>query len=170
MPAKHLPIEEFDCFMQFESVAHWVWTTVQTWDWVAKRTVGIQLIEAADSIGANMVEGDGRYGRRDSVRMFYIARGSARETRLWLERAKLRGLISVADCEQQLQQLVVATKALNKLIEYQRGFADTRGVREHRSEYGDPLFSDELPNADEITEHEFDDGRAPNNQDLRPRT
>ena len=67
------------------------WPKFEIW------TVGVQLVRAADSIGANIAEGLGRDSRADQRRFFVIARGSLYEAEHWLERAASRGLITRQD-------------------------------------------------------------------------
>ncbi len=67
------------------------WPRFELW------TTGIQLVRAADSIGANIAEGLGRETPPDQRRFFLIARGSLYETEHWLERAATRCLINPAD-------------------------------------------------------------------------
>jgi len=56
--------------------------------------VGKQLIRAADSIGANIAEGDGRGTYQENRRSTRIARGSLNETKHWLRRAFKRKFLS----------------------------------------------------------------------------
>ena len=56
----YLPIEDMECFRLYVETADWVWDTVEGWKPLAQNTVGSQLIRACDSVGANLVEGDGR--------------------------------------------------------------------------------------------------------------
>ena len=56
--------------------------------------LGIQLVRATDSIGANIAEAYGRRGDMDQRRLLYIARGSAYEAEHWIDRAASRSLIS----------------------------------------------------------------------------
>jgi four helix bundle protein len=44
-----------------ERLSDAVWRIVGKWSGLAKDTLGQQLVRAADSIGANIAEGDGRY-------------------------------------------------------------------------------------------------------------
>jgi four helix bundle protein len=64
------------------------WASVDIW------TCGVQLVRAADSIGANIAEAHGRDTRPDRRRQLYVARGSAFEPEHWLLTAAARGLIA----------------------------------------------------------------------------
>ena len=55
--------------------------------------IGDQLLRAADSVGANIAEGFGRYHYLDSTRFYYHARGSLWECKHWLYLLKERELI-----------------------------------------------------------------------------
>ena len=78
---------------------------VMPWDRFAKDTIGKQLVRAADSIGANIAEGVGRYGLADTRRFILIARGSHYETQHWLRRAYRRKLLG-ADHVQLLKTMM----------------------------------------------------------------
>ncbi|HET6830927.1 MAG TPA: four helix bundle protein [Solirubrobacterales bacterium] len=75
------------------SLADEIYGLVGEWSKFELWSVGIQLVRAADSIGANIAEGLGRGTLADQRRLFLIARGSLRETEHWLERASARGMI-----------------------------------------------------------------------------
>ena len=66
---------------------------------MAKGTVGKQLIRSADSIGANIAEGEGRGSFQDNRRFVKIARGLLQETQHWLCRADSRNLLTVEQTE-----------------------------------------------------------------------
>jgi four helix bundle protein len=77
-----------------ENLADGIWHVVRSWDYLAKETVGKQMIRAADSIGANIAEGTGRGTLQDNRRFIRMARGSLYETQHWLRRAYKRILLS----------------------------------------------------------------------------
>jgi four helix bundle protein len=64
------------------------WPSIDRW------TVGVQMVRAADSVGANIAEAVGRGSLADQQRLLLIARGSVYELQHWIERAFSRGLLS----------------------------------------------------------------------------
>ncbi len=85
-----------------EKLADQIWRIVARWDFLAKNTVGIQIVKAADSIGANIAEGSGRGTDPELRRFLRVARGSLDETRHWLRRAYKRRLLT----DKQVNDLV----------------------------------------------------------------
>lgn len=85
-----------------EVLADEIWKIVLSWNWFAKNTVGIQIVKAADSVGANIAEGSGRGSNPEYKRFLKISRGSLYETRHWLRRAFARRLLT----QQQVEDLV----------------------------------------------------------------
>lgn len=84
-----------------EQLADEIWSIVAGWDNFAKDTVGKQIVRSADSIGANIAEGEGRGSYQDNRRFIRVARGSLQETQHWLRRAFKRKLLT----EQQIENL-----------------------------------------------------------------
>ncbi|MFL5894517.1 MAG: four helix bundle protein [Thermoleophilaceae bacterium] len=66
---------------------------VETWQNFEKWSLGVQLVRAAGSVGANIAEGSGRWTDADKRHLFLIARGSLYELEHWVERAIHRGLL-----------------------------------------------------------------------------
>ena len=75
---KTLSFEELEVYQVAERLSDYIWEVVQTWDRLAKNTVGSQLIRSVDSIGANIAEGTGRGSFADNKRFVRIARGGLR--------------------------------------------------------------------------------------------
>jgi four helix bundle protein len=83
-----------------EHLADRIWDIVDGWNNFARNTVGQQVVRSADSIGANIAEGVGRWGLQDQKRFIYIARGSLNETKHWLRRAYRRKLLSSVEVKE----------------------------------------------------------------------
>ena len=86
--------ENLQVYQLAEVLSDEIWPIVRAWDKFAQNTVGKQLVESADSIGANIAEGTGRGSYQDNRRFVKIARGSLYETRHWLRRAYKRDLLN----------------------------------------------------------------------------
>lgn len=56
-----LKLEELEVYRLAMEIGEEVWNAVDEWKPFAKRTVGEQLVGAADSIAANISEGYGRF-------------------------------------------------------------------------------------------------------------
>lgn len=141
MPSKqatpaHQEITDLDFFARLEGVVDAIWDQVVTWDWFAKRVVGVQLMTSLDSIGANLVEGDGRYGEADVVKFFRYSRSSLKEAQLWLRCAVKRKLVSASDGAKWAKSLYEISKVISKLIKYRQDFGRQGTVREQRATYG----------------------------------
>ena len=83
---------DLDVYRRSVALAARLRRLVGTWHNLDLWTCGIQMIRAADSIGANLAEAHGRDTYRDRRRHLYVARGSAFELEPWLETAVARGL------------------------------------------------------------------------------
>jgi four helix bundle protein len=91
-----------------EEIADLAWDAVIKWDQLSRDTVGKQLINSADSIGANIAEGTGRGSFAENRRFARIARGSLFEAKHWLRRAYKRRLLSgpeVASFQKLIEEL-----------------------------------------------------------------
>lgn len=108
-----------------EQLADEIWDIVVCWENFAKDTIGKQLMRSADSIGANIAEGEGRGSYQDNRRFIKIARGSFQETQHWLRRAFKRGLLT----EGQINELKPLTDHLAPTLNaYLRSIGSTRPV------------------------------------------
>jgi four helix bundle protein len=111
-----------------EVIADEIWDEVITWKSFPQRTVGHQLVDASDSIGANVSEGYGRYHYRENRQFQFYARGSLEETRYWLRRARKRNLISENRYQQFMEKLDQLAPQLNAYIRTLERKANRRGT------------------------------------------
>jgi four helix bundle protein len=93
-------------------LANELYAEVTGWPWFPRTSLGLQLVRSADSIGANIAEGAGRWHTRDRRRFLFIARGSLYETQHWVLTAETRGLLEKG----RLERLEEAARVLNGLI------------------------------------------------------
>ena len=92
--------EKLRVYQLAEELADRIWKIVIKWDHFAKSTVGMQMVDAADSVGSNISEGTGRGSLLDNRRFIRIARGSLYETKHWLRRAYKRRLLTQAEVDE----------------------------------------------------------------------
>jgi four helix bundle protein len=92
-----LPVEKLEIYQLAEELADRVWNVVIGWDHFERQSMGVQLVESTDSVGANIAEGAGRGSHRDNCRFVRIARGSLMESRFHLRRAFRRDLLRQED-------------------------------------------------------------------------
>ncbi|MBI4548870.1 MAG: four helix bundle protein [Ignavibacteriae bacterium] len=109
-------IEELDVYRLSEGLADKVWDICVDWDAFAKHTVGRQFVNAADSIGANLSEGHGRYSLKENIQFCYYARGSLDETRNWIRRSFNRKLLKEKQPDELSQLLDERGPKLNAYI------------------------------------------------------
>jgi four helix bundle protein len=99
-----------------EKLADEIWKIVISWNLFARSTVGVQIVKAADSIGANIAEGSGRGSDPELKRFLRISRGSLYETQHWLRRAHNRGLLSETQIKKLVPIVAELTPRLNKYL------------------------------------------------------
>jgi four helix bundle protein len=111
-------IEDLEIYIMSETFANEIWDLVLHWDFFAKDTVGKQMVRSADSIGANIAEGFGRYHYKENKNFCYFSRGSIIETKTWLKKSKARELIDETTYQSLLSQLEAIHLKLNIYIKF----------------------------------------------------
>ena len=129
-----VPIEELELFRTVEVWADEIWMEMIRKAPFVRRTLGAQLVDAADSVGSNLAEGDGRATPKDRLRFLAIARGSLKESRVWIARAARRGIVDREMARRWHATATESLKKLNALITYRREAAGI--VREEAEDYG----------------------------------
>ena len=148
--------EDLQVLKSAEAIADSIWNRVVQWDDFAKDVVGKQVTRSADSIGANIAESFGRYNFGEKLQFLYYSRGSLFETKYWLNRVQVRGLISSNDVQEYVDELSTLARQLNtfasglKTVRKEQS-SKKSAVREDSAEYivvgadeiPSPLFSEE---------------------------
>ncbi len=86
--------EELEIYQLAEKLSDMIWDIVIKWDSFPNGTVGVQYVNASDSVGANIAEGYGKGSFSDRSRFAKISRGSLFETRHWTNKSYRRKLIT----------------------------------------------------------------------------
>jgi len=90
-------LEVYQISRQLSSIAWQIFCRMNLED---KKHMGDQFLRSADSVGANIAEGYGRYHYLDKVRFYHNARGSHLESFThWLELLSEREKISMEEFE-----------------------------------------------------------------------
>jgi len=111
-------LEDLEVYQLAESFGNEIWFIVHEWDYFAKDTVGKQIVRSADSIGANIAEGYGRYHYKENRNFCYFSRGSIIETKGWLNKSRIRNLISETEFDLLFEKLQTIHLKLNAYLKF----------------------------------------------------
>src|ERR1700760_520695 len=111
-------LEDLEVYQLAESFGNEIWVIVSEWDYFAKDTVGKQMVRSADSIGANIAEGYGRYHYKENRNFCYFSRGSIIETKGWLKKSKTRNLLNEDQFNMLFEKLQIIHLKLNAYLKF----------------------------------------------------
>ncbi|HJQ13287.1 MAG TPA: four helix bundle protein [Anaerolineales bacterium] len=147
--------EDLRVLKSAEEIADSIWKFVVQWDEFAKDVVGKQMARSADSVGANIAESFGRFNFGEKLQFLYYSRGSIFETKYWLNRMRVRGLMQSEEVQEYVNRLTDLARQLNTFASSLKTVRaeqkpKTSAVREDQAEYAailpeeipDPLFSE----------------------------
>ena len=89
----HSEFRDLVAYQRAVAVATDMRRAVRTWPKFDVWSIGIELIRAADSVGANIAESAGRTHRADKARFLVYAQASLYETEHWIATAEEEGLL-----------------------------------------------------------------------------
>lgn len=115
---KFLKLSDIESYKIAFHLSNYVWDVVIKWDAFARQTIGVQFVNAVDSIAANIAEGFGRYNKKDKIKFWRYSQGSLMESLDWNQKAKMRKLISDYEYDFIFKELQKLPKAINSLILY----------------------------------------------------
>ena len=130
--------EDLECYKLALSVAREVYQVAQRLPPEERYNLADQLRRAAVSITLNIAEGYGRYHYLDSLRFYYMARGSLNEVlSAFITCDAVR--LSTGELPRQRELCHSALRALNGYIRY------VRGQRQGHLEYGERVLRENSP-------------------------
>jgi len=115
---KYLKLNDIDAYKKSLKLSNYVWSIVMKWEWFEKKTVGMQFVEAVDSISALIAEGFGRFFKKDKILFYRMAKGSVTESLDWNFKSKVRKLLSEREYSEILKILNELPKDINQLIQF----------------------------------------------------
>lgn len=118
MEKNYLKLNDIKAYKIAFNLTNYIWDIVIKWDWFAKKHVGGQFVEAADSISANIAEGFGRYNKKDKIKFYRYSQGSLKESLDWNEKSKVRKLVNEEQYKHIIGELQKLPQELNQLISY----------------------------------------------------
>jgi four helix bundle protein len=136
---KYLKLENIRAYRDSSRLSDLIWDEVSKWDWFAKRTLGVQLVNSADSIAANIAEGFGRFHKKDKQKFYFNARGSVFESAYWINKAHQRKLLSKKDFTHMINTKKISLILLGLLL-LSAGFFVFRSF--HKNQQMQPVSSD----------------------------
>jgi four helix bundle protein len=116
MEKKYLKLEDITAYKIASDLSDYVWKIISKWDWFNKRTLGIQYMNAIDSIAGNIAEGFGRFHKKDKIKFYYNSRASVFESAHWTKKADERNLLTKEENDHILQTLERLPREINNLI------------------------------------------------------
>jgi len=120
-----MKLEDLQVYLISMKLADEVHDLILEWDNFHKYSTGTQLLNAADSISANISEGYGRFHFKDHKNFLYFSRGSLSETKTWLTKAVNRKLIA----DEKYSDLMSRYNSLGiKLNNYIKSIGNKDGV------------------------------------------
>jgi four helix bundle protein len=145
-------LEDVRVLKSAEEIADAIYKIASRWDEFAQDVVGKQISRAADSIGANIAESFGRFHFGEKIQFLYYARGSVFETKYWLNRAAIRGLIASDDSQAYIARLTDIARQLNMYVSSLKGQRSgevnvAKTVKESPADYAISKFPDDVSNA-----------------------
>lgn len=104
--------EDLRVLKSAEEIADSIWKIVVRCEF-AKDVVGKQMARSADSVGANIAESFGRFNFGEKLQFLYYSRGSIFETKYWLNRTRIRGLMNSDEVQEYVNRLTDLARQLN---------------------------------------------------------
>ncbi|MCD4747102.1 MAG: four helix bundle protein [Bacteroidales bacterium] len=91
----YIPLKDLEVYQLAREISRLAWKIYELMNWQDRKIIGDQFIRSADSIGANVAEGYGRFHFLDRIKFYYNSRASFFEFRFhWLELLLERNKIS----------------------------------------------------------------------------
>jgi four helix bundle protein len=99
----YLKLNDMKSYKVAFDLSNYIWDVAVKMDYCAKNTIGKQFTKVVDSISANIVEGFGRYEKKDKIKFYRNSKGSLKESLDGNEKCMKRGLTSTEEYNYMLE-------------------------------------------------------------------
>jgi len=110
--------EDLEIYQLAEKLSDLIWNIVIKWDSFPRNTIGVQYVDASDSIGSNISEGYGKGSFADRARYAKISRGSLFETIHWSKKSFRRKLLTEKEFSEIDDIIEILLPKLSSYINY----------------------------------------------------
>ena len=98
--SKYIPLKELTIYKLARELSAKAWLIYERLGYHQRKTWGDQMLEAIDSVGANIAEGYARYHFLERIRFYYISRASLSEGMdHWIDLGFERGIVAKEEHE-----------------------------------------------------------------------
>ena len=95
-----IPLQDLEVYRLARKLSSMAWEVYQRLTFKQRKVWGDQMLEAVDSVGANIAEGYARYPYLEKIRFYYISRASLSEgIEHWIDLGFERGIVSDQEFE-----------------------------------------------------------------------
>jgi four helix bundle protein len=109
-------LEELEVYKLALEISKLAWEIYNELPKEHRFTQGSQFLEAADSTGANIAEGYGRFHYKDSLKFYYNSRGSLFELKHWTTLFDMRNLAKKEKLNKMMSFIETEQLKLNNFI------------------------------------------------------
>lgn len=110
-------LENLEIFQLAKELSNIGWKIYLKLDWKSCKDSREQFLDATDSVGANIVEGYGRFHYLDRIKFMYNTRGSLLESKYWFDLIVKRGLLNDKLLQEEYHEIFNTLKPkLNNFI------------------------------------------------------
>jgi four helix bundle protein len=111
-----MQLNDLEVYKRSLELSHMAWEVYCKLPKQFQYNIGSQFVRSIDSIGANIAEGFGRYHYLDSIKFYYVARGSLFESKHWLQILNERNLVEDSVFIKSTKELNILGVKLNNFI------------------------------------------------------
>lgn len=117
MESIRLGLETVSAYRKSFGLSNFVWDIVQRWHPFERTTLGKRLVDSIDTISASISGGYCEERRQERNRLYLSSRSSIGESLDWIQKARVRGLVTDKEYYLILGLLNELPRELNRLID-----------------------------------------------------